>query len=103
VNDFLFFRIENESVQCILLLYIISCVFGISGGNFIFSLTIAICVFAITWGLNQHDMIGGGDVKLLFPLILFAENNLCSFLIGVSISASVVIDLRVFWKTHIRS
>lgn len=86
INDFLFFRIENENIQAIFVLYVISCILGVSGGNFLFGLIIACGVFVITWALNQYDLIGGGDVKLLFPIILFSENNLTAFVMGISIS-----------------
>ncbi|MDR0580742.1 MAG: prepilin peptidase [Holosporaceae bacterium] len=90
VGDFLFFRIENEYVLALMVLYIISCISGISGNNFCNGLTTAIVIFAVTFGLNRFNLIGGGDVKLLFPLILFSESNLSTFLIGISIGSVVL-------------
>lgn len=101
INDFLFFRIEDENILCLLGLYIISCIFGISGSNFIFGLSIAIIVFVISWVLNQFDMIGGGDVKLMFPLLLFSENNIYEFLLGTSIAGLIISCLYIIFGRKI--
>lgn len=101
INDFLFFRIENENVQFLLALYAISCIFGVSGSNFLFGLTIAVGIFVITWALNQYNLIGGGDVKLLFPLLLFSENNLTAFMIGVSISGLILSFIYIVFGRYI--
>lgn len=85
INDFLFFRIENEYVLALMILYIISCLCGESGQNMLSGLSTASVVFIICFFLNQRGLIGGGDVKLLVPLLLFAENNAVSFLYGTSI------------------
>ena len=85
VNDFLFFRIEKEYVLSLMILYIISCLFGFSGQHILYGLTVATVVFAICFVLNQYGMIGGGDVKLLVPLLLFAEDNAIDFFVGMSI------------------
>ncbi|MDR0678041.1 MAG: hypothetical protein LBF44_00720 [Holosporaceae bacterium] len=90
VGDFLFFRIENEYIAALIVLYIISCVGGVSGNNFCNGLTAAILIFAVTLGLNRFNLIGGGDVKLLFPMTLFSESNLSTFLVGVSIGGVVL-------------
>lgn len=103
INDFLFFRIENESVISLCILYIVSCIFGVSGHNFLEGFLIASAVFAITLVLNNYGMIGGGDVKLLFPLILFAENNLNIFLIGVSVAGIVLAIIYILFGRYIFS
>jgi Flp pilus assembly protein protease CpaA len=90
VGDFLFFRIENEYVLALIALYVISCIGGVSGNNFCDGLTAAIATFAVTFGLNRLNLIGGGDVKLLFPIVLFSESNLSTFLVGVSIGGVVL-------------
>jgi Flp pilus assembly protein protease CpaA len=86
INDFLFFRIEDELIIALLTLYAVSCLCCISGKNIIVGSATAIIVFLITWGLNRFNFIGGGDVKLLFPLILFAENDVSSFFLTVSVA-----------------
>jgi Flp pilus assembly protein protease CpaA len=101
VNDFLFFRIEDEVIVSLVVLYIISCILGVSGGNFVFGLTVAIAAFTLAWSLNQHDLIGGGDVKLLFPLILFAENNLYAFFSGAATSGIVLSLVYVFFGKYV--
>ena len=85
INDFLFFRIENEYVIFLLCLYLISYISGISGSNFLNALKVFALVFAVTCFFNRYNMIGGGDIKLLFPMLLFAEDNVQAFLIGISI------------------
>lgn len=86
INDFLFFRIEDEIVITLLILYGVSCLIGESGGNFANGIIVALVIGVITIILNRFNMIGGGDVKLLFPLILFAENHLSDFALGTAFS-----------------
>ncbi|MDR2682223.1 MAG: prepilin peptidase [Holosporaceae bacterium] len=86
LNDFLFFRIENEVVLFLLGLYAISFVLGVSGSNFVLGASMAVAVFAITYVMNRKNLIGGGDVKLLFPLLLFAESDMNEFVLGMSVS-----------------
>ena len=101
INDFLFFRIEDEPVISLCVLYAISCIFGVSGHNFFEGFSIALAIFAITLVLNHYDMIGGGDVKFLFPLILFAEDNLDIFLIGVSVAGIVLAVIYMLFGRYI--
>ncbi|MDR3186979.1 MAG: A24 family peptidase [Holosporaceae bacterium] len=89
VNDFLFFRIENEYTLFLLGLYLLSCAFGMSGHNFLSALQAFVAIFAISWIFNRRNLIGGGDIKLLCPLLLFSENNVPAFLLGISISGIV--------------
>jgi Flp pilus assembly protein protease CpaA len=101
VGDFLFFRIENEYVLALMVLYLISCVGGISGGNFSHGLAMAIITFLITLLLNYFHLIGGGDVKLLFPVILFSENDLSAFLWGLSIGGAFLAFVYLFFSRQI--
>ena len=90
INDFLFFRIEDENIWALLALYVISCFLGISGNNLLLSLLIASSVFAVAFIMNQFNWIGGGDVKFLFPLVLFSENNLADLMLSVSVSGLIL-------------
>lgn len=101
INDFLFFRIENESILCLFVLYIFSCVFGISGSNFIFGFYTAFAVSIVLFVLNQFELIGGGDVKLVFPLLLFSENNISDFLIGTSVAGLVLSVFFIIFQKRI--
>jgi Flp pilus assembly protein protease CpaA len=65
---------------------------GVSGNNFYFGLGIATTVFLVAFVLNQFNLIGGGDVKLLFPILLFAESNLNEFVMGTSV-AGILLSL----------
>lgn len=122
INDFLFFRIENEYVLALMVLYIISCLCGVSGQNMVTGLVTASVVFVICFFLNQRGLIGGGDVKLLVPLLLFSENNAVSFLYGTSVGGlflgliytfgfrkifflrrKIVLSLCLFKKNHRKS
>ena len=96
LNDFMFFRIENEYVLFLFLLYAVSCCFGVSGQNFAEAFKVACITFAICFVLNQFNFIGGGDVKLLVPLILFAENNLFEFIWGTALGGFVVALVYMF-------
>lgn len=97
INDFLFFRIENEVVIFLFGLYAVSCISGVSGSNFIFGFSIATVTFAITCILNRLNMMGGGDVKLLFPLLLFMESDVYQFAIGVSIAGILLSIIYVLF------
>ncbi len=90
LNDFMFFRIENEYILFLFLLYGISYSFGFSGQNFILALETAAITFAVCFVLNQYNFIGGGDVKLLVPLILFAENDMFEFVWGTAIGGVIL-------------
>lgn len=101
INDFLFFRIENEYVVALLFLYIVAYIFGLAGSNFFEACLIATAVFGISFVLNQFNLIGGGDVKLLVPLILFTENNWLGFVFATAISGSIVSLLYVLFQKQI--
>lgn len=101
VNDFLFFRIEDEYNAAMCVLYITACIFGISGKNFLIGFATAVVVFFITLAMNHRDMIGGGDVKMLFPMILFAENNLYTFALNVSVAGVFVSLAYILFGKHI--
>ena len=96
LNDFVFFRIENEYVLFLLFLYAMSCIFGISGQNFAETWRVACITFVVCFVFNRFNLIGGGDVKLLVPLILFAENNIFEFVWGTSIGGLVVALIYIF-------
>lgn len=101
INDFLFFRIENGIVVFLLSLYAVSCVFGVSGGNFTQGISLAIGMLIVTCVLNRLNMIGGGDVKLLFPLLLFSESNIYQFIIGVSVSGVLLSVIYALFASKI--
>jgi Flp pilus assembly protein protease CpaA len=90
----MFFRIENEYVLALMILYILSFVSGVLGDNFGSGFSTAATTFALTLVLNRFNLIGGGDIKLLFPVILFSENYLHVFWMGMSIGGIV---LAVFY------
>lgn len=97
INDFLFFRIENEYVFALVLLYIFSCVIGISGHNIWQGVISASVAFVICFLLNQKGLLGGGDVKLIVPLLFFAENNPVSFITGMSIGGFFLGTIYIFY------
>ena len=101
INDFLFFRIEDENVLALLLLYVISCFLGISGDNLLMSLSVASGVFILAFIMNQFNLIGGGDVKFLFPLVLFSENNLADLMLSVSIVGLVLAMFYLFAREKV--
>ncbi|MBE6447354.1 MAG: hypothetical protein E7015_02585 [Alphaproteobacteria bacterium] len=103
INDFLFFRIENEYVLMMISLYGLSYLFGVSGNNFYEAFKISIAVFSISFVMNQFNLIGGGDVKFLFPLILFAENHWFEFIWGTAIGGIILAIAYICFRKEIFS
>ncbi len=101
LNDFIFFRIENEYVLTLLILYGISCFFNVSGSNFIQACTVVIAVSIVTFLLNHFNLIGGGDVKLLIPLLLFVENDWWNFILGTSVGGIIISFFYIFLRKRI--
>ncbi|MDR1236527.1 MAG: hypothetical protein LBJ96_06005 [Holosporaceae bacterium] len=101
IGDFLFFRIEDEYLLALIVLYIVSCISGVSGGNFCNGLMTATITFVVTLVMNHCGLIGGGDVKMLFPVILLAENNLLTFLIGISVGGAVLSIIYIIFGRQI--
>jgi Flp pilus assembly protein protease CpaA len=101
IGDFLFYRIENEHVTALAILYIISCATGVSGENFYSGLAIAVATFAVTLVMNHCGLMGGGDVKMLFPVILLAESSLLTFLVGISIGGAILSVVYVVFGKRI--
>ena len=90
LNDFLFFRIEDENILFLIGLYVVSWILGVSGSNLLMSFFAASVAFALAFVMNQFNWIGGGDVKFLFPLVLFAENNLFDFIMATSFAGLIL-------------
>lgn len=90
INDFLFFRIENEYVLALLLLYAVGYATGVMDGNLWEGLQVAMVGFIITFMLNRYGLMGGGDVKLLVPLLLLAGHNWSLFIFYVSLVGLVI-------------
>lgn len=85
INDFLFFRIEDEYV--LMLLFLCVLLFGFSSVeiNFVQGLQAAFAAFIIGFLLNRYNLLGGGDVKLLFPVLILSGSEWLSFFFWTSI------------------
>lgn len=101
LNDFLLFRIQNEHIVWMCGLYVVSCIFGVSGHNIVLAMCFAISSCTAAFFMNKKKLIGGGDVKLLFPLIIFAENDLYLFWTGVCIGSFVIAMLYIGFSNDI--
>jgi Flp pilus assembly protein protease CpaA len=101
LNDFLFFRIENEYTLFLIGLYFVSWLLGISGHDFWNALMIFVLIFAIVLILNRNNLIGGGDVKLLLPLLLFAEGSGLTFLLWTSIGGAILSSFYLLFSRQI--
>jgi Flp pilus assembly protein protease CpaA len=101
IGDFLFFRIEDEYVTALVVLYIVSCASGVSGGNFYNGLITAVVTFIGTLIMNHCGLIGGGDVKMLFPVILLSEDNLIMFLVGISLGGAMLSLIYIIFGRQI--
>jgi Flp pilus assembly protein protease CpaA len=74
---------------------------GISGGNFYNGLVTAVITFITTLIMNHCGLIGGGDVKMLFPVILLSEDNLTIFLIGISLGGAILSTVYIIFGRQI--
>lgn len=90
IGDFLYFRIENSFIIAILVIYVIGCVTGITGNNILFGFIVSIICFIVGAILNYNNLLGGGDVKLIFALALFSEQYAIDMLFAVSVSGFVL-------------
>jgi Flp pilus assembly protein protease CpaA len=61
----------------------------------------AAITFVVTLVMNHCGLIGGGDVKMLFPVILLSENNLLTFLIGISVGGAVLSIIYIVFGRQI--
>lgn len=101
LNDFLFFRIEDEYTLFLLGLYVVSCTLGISGHDFWNAVGIFIIIFVAALPLNHRNLIGGGDVKLLLPLLLFTEGDVLAFLLWTSVGGAILSLFYLLFRRQI--
>ena len=84
INDFLFFRIEDSLSVSLVVLYTIAYISGDVSASIFQALSIASLCFVVSVILNHFDLLGGGDVKLLFGIGLFIAEDPMSFMICLS-------------------
>ena len=84
VNDFLFFRIEDSLSISLVVLYTIAYLSGDVNASIFQALSIASLCFVVSVILNHFDLLGGGDVKLLFGIGLFIAEDPMLFMICLS-------------------
>ena len=89
INDFLFLRIEDSLDIALIVLFILGYMNGIIGHDIFHAISIASLCFVISMILNHFDLLGGGDVKLLFGIGLFISDSISMFLISLSIFSLV--------------
>ena len=103
INDFLFLRIEDSLDIALVALFIIGYMNGITGHDIFHALSIASLCFVISMILNHFDLLGGGDVKLLFGIGLFISDSISMFLISLSIFSLVTALLYMRFGQHIEN
>lgn len=96
INDFLYFRIENEYVIALITLYIIHLSLNVQQISILQHLSFAVLAFITCVILNYFDLMGGGDAKLIFPLALFAGDNIMNFLLYVSLAGLFLAAIYAF-------
>ena len=91
INDFLFFRIEDSVNIALVVLFGIGWLFGcLPHYSIISAISVASFCFIISVILNYFELLGGGDVKLLFGIGLFISNNPSVFLYALSIFSLII-------------
>ncbi len=101
INDFLFFRIEDSVNIAVIILFLISYVYGGYQYDILQALSIASLCFIAAVILNHYDLMGGGDVKLLFGVGLFISNIPIVFFSALSIYSFVVTFLYLLLNQKI--
>lgn len=97
VNDFLFFRIEDSVNIAVVSLFGIGWLFGLLHNYSIVSaLSVASFCFVVSVVLNYFELLGGGDVKLLFGVGLFISGNPSIFLYALSISSLIIATAYIY-------
>lgn len=103
INDFLFLRIEDSLDIALVTLFTIGYMNGIIGHDIFHALSIASLCFVISMTLNHFDLLGGGDVKLLFGIGLFISDSLSIFLTSLSIFSLVTALLYMKFGQYIEN
>lgn len=90
INDFLFFRIEDILHIALVTTFFIGYFTGYIDSDIWHALCIASLCFVISVILNHYDLLGGGDVKLLFSIGLFVSSNMAAFLCSLSVYSLII-------------
>jgi len=101
INDFLFFRIEDSLSVSLVVLYAIAYISGDINSSILQALSIASLCFAISVVLNHFDLLGGGDVKLLFGIGLFISDSPISFMICLSVFSLIIAAIYITCSKNI--
>lgn len=101
VNDFLFFRIENSVVVGVIVYYCLLLISGKMECSILYSISIASFLFVVSLILNHFDLLGGGDVKLLFGIGLLIPSRLFEFFCALSIMSMLMIFMYSFCNKKI--
>lgn len=101
INDFLFFRIEDSLSISLVVLYAIAYISGDINSSILQALSIASLCFAISVVLNHFDLLGGGDVKLLFGIGLFISDSPISFMICLSVFSLIIAAIYITCSKNI--
>lgn len=91
LTDVTTLRVPNVLCAAIGLLYPLYVLNAASAGDWFWSLALAIIVFAVASVLFSFHMVGGGDVKLLAAIALWAgPDHMLEFLGSVAVAGGVL-------------
>ena len=96
INDFLFFRIENSLVITSIIYSVLLFLAGLQECSVLYSITTAALLFCGALLLNHFNLLGGGDVKLLFGIGLITASRLFEFFCILSITSFIMVILYSF-------
>lgn len=95
INDLLFFRIEDSVVILSIMLYCLICFVGIIDWS-LYALSIGSIFFISSAIFNRLNMLGGGDVKLLFGIGLLVSPDMFAFFLALSFVSVVAVSVYIF-------
>ena len=95
VTDMRAFRIPNECTLLLLALYPAHVWLSSAGVDVVGSVLVAVSIFAVTFVLYSFDRLGGGDVKLLSAMGLWAGPAFAADLIVITTLAGAGLGLII--------
>jgi Flp pilus assembly protein protease CpaA len=99
VTDFMTFKIRNDTVLLLLVLYLIFALIDRSWTEIFYDVILAVIIFSVSVWFYTRGVIGGGDVKFVTVVCLWIGIR-CALVFSVCLLALIVLHLvaaKVGW------